>query len=153
MRRFGCCWFIVLCTTHCLWGSVLVFVLVCIALCFCNHLDERESWLLCFNCLSYVLLLLMFCGCASRCCELVCSVWLWYFLIILTYLFYLCSNLMCASCALTGLCEFTDIPKPSLLAYEILQSGSIIAFDKHRDLARLWSLHDSNESACMCRVL
>ena len=51
---------------------------------FCNHLDERErerereraraSCLLCFGCLSYVMLLLMLCGYSSRCCGLVCSV-------------------------------------------------------------------------------
>ena len=43
----------------------------------------RESWLLCFYCL--VLLLWVFCGSSSQCPGLVCSVWLWYFLIILTF--------------------------------------------------------------------
>ena len=42
---------------------------------------EREGWLLCFTCLSHVLLLFMLCGSSSRCLGLVCGVWLWYFLI------------------------------------------------------------------------
>ena len=45
----------------------------------------RESWLLCFNCLLDVLWLLVFCGSSSRCFGLICSVWMWYFLIILTF--------------------------------------------------------------------
>ena len=45
----------------------------------------RESWLLYFNCLSDVLWLLVLCGSSSRCRGWVCSVWLWYFLIILIY--------------------------------------------------------------------
>ena len=45
----------------------------------------RESWLLCFYCPTDVLLLKMFCGYSSRCYGLICSVWLWYFLVILTY--------------------------------------------------------------------
>ena len=47
---------------------------------------ERESWLLCFVCLSGVSRLL--CGSFSRCNGFVCSLWLWYFLIILTYYFF-----------------------------------------------------------------
>ena len=35
-----------------------------------------------------VLWLFVFCGSYSWCCGLVCSVWLWYFLIILTYFFF-----------------------------------------------------------------
>ena len=35
---------------------------------------KRESWLLCFQCLSGVLLLLMLCGSSSRCRGLVCSI-------------------------------------------------------------------------------
>ena len=45
----------------------------------------RESWLLCFKCLPDVLWLLVFCGSYSRCLGLVCSVWSWCFLIMLTY--------------------------------------------------------------------
>ena len=33
---------------------------------------------------------------------------------------------MCASCALTGQCECTDTSQPSLLAYEMLQSGQLL---------------------------
>ena len=45
------------------------------------------SWLLDFKCHLDVLWQLELCGSSSRCRGLVCSVWLWYFLIILTYLF------------------------------------------------------------------
>ena len=45
----------------------------------------RESWLFCLVCLTSVSWLL--CGSSSRCHRLVCSLWLWYFLIILTYYF------------------------------------------------------------------
>ena len=45
----------------------------------------RESWLLCLICLPGVLWWLS--GSISRCHGVVCSLWLWYFLIILTYYF------------------------------------------------------------------
>ena len=45
----------------------------------------RESGLLYFVCLPCVSWLL--CGSSSRCHRFVCSLWLWYFLIILTYFF------------------------------------------------------------------
>ena len=45
----------------------------------------RENWLLCLVCLPGVPWLL--CCSSSRCHGLVCSLWLWYFLIILTYYF------------------------------------------------------------------
>ena len=65
---FCSCWLIVLCTSHCLYGF-------CFGLCFGMHYfvsfivsqsswRERESWLLCFNFLSFVFLLLMLC-CSS----------------------------------------------------------------------------------------
>ena len=44
-----------------------------------------ESWLLYFNCLDAVLWLLVFCGSSSWSHGLVCSVWLWYYLVILTF--------------------------------------------------------------------
>ena len=45
----------------------------------------RESWLLCLICLHGVSWWLS--GSSSRCHGFVCSLWLWYFLIILTYYF------------------------------------------------------------------
>ena len=48
----------------------------------------RESWLLSYFCLTDVFLLLMFCGSSSRCHGLVCCMWMWYFLTILTYFLY-----------------------------------------------------------------
>ena len=66
-------------------------------------------------------------------------------------LFYLCFNFNVCELRPDGTVRVTDTSEPSLLAYEILQSGSIIAFNKPRDLARSCSLRDSDESACMCR--
>ena len=43
--------------------------------------------LLYFVCLPGVLRLVLFCGSSSQCCGLVCSVQLWYFLIMLAFLF------------------------------------------------------------------
>ena len=48
----------------------------------------RESWLLCLICLPGVWWWLS--GSSSRCHGVVCSLWLWYFLIILTYYFSWC---------------------------------------------------------------
>ena len=45
----------------------------------------RESWLLCFICFPVVSWWLR--GSSSRCHGVVCGLWLWYFLIILTYFF------------------------------------------------------------------
>ena len=47
----------------------------------------RESWLLCLICLPGVSWWLS--GSSSRCHGVVCSLWLWYFLIILTYYFWI----------------------------------------------------------------
>ena len=46
----------------------------------------RESWLLCLICLPGVPWWMS--GSSSRCHRVVCGLWLWYFLIILTYYFY-----------------------------------------------------------------
>ena len=45
-------------------------------------LTRTRELVACFNCISVVLWLSMFCGSSSRFPSLVCSVWLWYFLII-----------------------------------------------------------------------
>ena len=77
-----------------LWYSVNDSVnVLCFAVCFyfVSILDLQafrwgsESWLICFVCLPGVLWLL--CGSSSRYHGFVCSLWLWYFLIILTYNF------------------------------------------------------------------
>ena len=49
-------------------------------------MGKRESWLLCLDCLPGVSWLLW--DSSSRCHGFVCSLWLWYFLINLTYYFY-----------------------------------------------------------------
>ena len=49
-------------------------------------MGKRESWKLCLVCLPGVSCL--FCGHSSQCHGFVCSLWLWYFPIILTYYFW-----------------------------------------------------------------
>ena len=49
-------------------------------------MEKRESWMLCLVCLPGVSCLL--CGYSSQCHGFVCSLWLWYFPIILTYYFW-----------------------------------------------------------------
>ena len=73
-----------------LWESVIV---LCFVECYFMPLLVlqlswwgRESWLLCLVCLSGVLWLL--CGFSSWCHGFVCTLWLWYFLIILAYYFF-----------------------------------------------------------------
>ena len=71
------------------WDSVIVLCLVVHYFMsipvFQSSCWGRESWLLCFVCLTGVSWLL--CGSSSRCHGFVCSLWLWYFLIILNYYF------------------------------------------------------------------
>ena len=70
------------------WGFCVCLCLLCITLSILvlsSSERGRESWLLCFHCLSDVLFLEMFCGSSSRCCGFVCSLLLCYFLILLIY--------------------------------------------------------------------
>ena len=53
----------------------------------------RESWLLCFVCLPGVSWLL--CSSSSPCHGFVCSLWLWYFLIILAYYYLYYFTIIC----------------------------------------------------------
>ena len=72
-----------------------IHVHVCLSVCLCMNIHVpacicvswwgRESWFLCLICLPGVLWWLS--GSSSRCNGVVCSLWLWYFLIILTYYF------------------------------------------------------------------
>ena len=63
--------------------SLFLYALLCVLSSFAIILTrESDGWLPCFNCLSGVVLLFLLCGPSSRCCGLVCSVWMWYFLII-----------------------------------------------------------------------
>ena len=73
-----------------LWDSVIV---LCFAVRYFVSIQVlqssrwgRESWLLCFICLPGVSWLL--CRSSLRCHGFVCSLWLWYFLIILTHNFW-----------------------------------------------------------------
>ena len=55
----------------------------------CNNLDgEDKVGCFSFNCIPCVLLVLVFCGFSSLCRRLLCSVLLWYSLIILFYVFF-----------------------------------------------------------------
>ena len=86
---FSCCWFIV-------FVYLPLFVGVLCWLCFGMHYfmsflvlqpswRGRGSWLLCSYCLLDVLLLVMSCSSSARCHGLACSLFLWYFLVVLTY--------------------------------------------------------------------
>ena len=70
-----------------LWDSVIVLCIVVRYFVSILVLQSsrwgRKSWLLCFVCLPGVSWLLY--GYSSRCYGFVCRLWLWYFLIILTY--------------------------------------------------------------------
>ena len=72
-----------------LWESVIV---ICFVVCYFMSILVlqsswwgRESWLICIKCLPGVSWWLS--GSSSRCHGVVCSLWLWYILIILTYYF------------------------------------------------------------------
>ena len=93
-RWFCCCLFIVYCCSHCLWGfPIRGLVLLCIF--FVSFLDlqssrwGRESWLLSLCSIFNVMFLVSFFASSSRFLGLVYSVWLWHFLVILTYFGYL----------------------------------------------------------------
>ena len=71
----------------------------------------RESWLLCLICLPGVLWWLS--GSSSRCYRVVCSLWLWYFLIILIY-YFLWPRCLISS---TGMFSFMFEPSSSCHLY------------------------------------
>ena len=86
---FVCFWSVVYCCSHSLRGFVFEPPWVIKSLLKLMRLQSscwgRGSWLLYFICLPDVLLLLVFCVFSKRCHGLVCIVWLWYFLAILSY--------------------------------------------------------------------
>ena len=87
MRWFRCCWFHeppIVCGGS-VFGLCFVIYHLMSFLVLQSPWRWRESWLLYFNYLPDVLWLLVCYGSSSPCRGLVCSVWLWYFLIILTY--------------------------------------------------------------------
>ena len=85
---FCCCWLFLLLFP--LWESVIVLYFVVRYFMSILVLQSswwgRESWLLCLICHPGVSWWLS--GSSSRCHGVVCSLWLWYFLIILTYYLY-----------------------------------------------------------------
>ena len=95
------CWFIVYCCPR---GSVFGTWFVIQYKVSCLDVQSswwgREIWLLYFNCVPDILWLYVLRGFSSRCRVLVCSVWLWYFLIIRTYIF---ESLLIATPRLRGL--------------------------------------------------
>ena len=89
LRRWFCCyWLFVYCFSHC--GSLCCSMFCCTFFMSILVLQSswwgKESWLLCLICLPGVSWWLS--GSSSRCQGVVCSLWLWYFLIILTYYFW-----------------------------------------------------------------
>ena len=77
------------CYSHCgsLWlFYVLLYVTLCPFWCCSRRGEEGGGWLLCLICLPCVSGWLG--GSSSRCRGVVCVLWLWYFLIILTYYFW-----------------------------------------------------------------
>ena len=97
-NQFWCCWFIVYsCCSHCLWGVCVwslfcyaVISVICISLAFIL-LRKRELVQLYYGWLLDVMWLLVFCVSSSCCSGLICSVWLWHFMVILTFLY----NIQC----------------------------------------------------------
>ena len=73
-----------------LWDSVIVVHWFMSILVLQSFWWGRESWLFCLVCLPGVSWLL--CGSSLQCHGLVCSLWLWYFLIILTIFHNVCYN-------------------------------------------------------------
>ena len=74
-------WFLFRCPDLCVYAAWLPSEFVVLQ---SSWWGKRESWLLYLNCLPGVLWLLVLCDPFSRRLGLVCSVWLWYILIILT---------------------------------------------------------------------
>ena len=70
------------------WGFVVRYIMSILVL--QSSWWRRESWLLCLICLPGVSWWLS--GSSSRCHGVVCGLWLWYFLIILTYYFFTSKN-------------------------------------------------------------
>ena len=92
----GCCRskavvLLLLLLIHCwlllpLWDSVIVLCFVCELLCVAIISMGKRELVVCFVCLIGVSWLL--CGSSSRYHGFVCSLWLWYILIIITYYFW-----------------------------------------------------------------
>ena len=107
-----------------LWESVIV---LCFVVCyFMSSLVlqsswwGRESWLLCLICLPGVSWWLS--GSSWRCHGVVCGLWLWYFLIILTYYFCCISNI--------------DHFMPQHTAFELSTACLSVLLESHPGLTR-----------------
>ena len=74
----------------------------------------RESWLLCLICLPGVSWWLS--SSSSRCHGVVCGLWLWYFLIILTYYFVVLTLFVLVASA-EGRCNYSILSKPLSVVY------------------------------------
>ena len=90
LSRWFCCFLAFCLLLLPLWESVIVLCFVVRNFMSILVLQSswwgRERWLLCLVCLPDVSWWL--CGSSSRCYGFVCGLWLWYFLIILTYYFW-----------------------------------------------------------------
>ena len=108
-RWFCCCLFIVYCCSHCFWRFSLRFVLQYFVtfLVVQSFLWGRESWLLYFCCVLNVMSLLSFFGSSSQYNGLVCRMWLWHFLVLLTWFWYL-SHMWAAKAQTSLSCSHTQ---------------------------------------------
>ena len=101
----------------------------------------RESWLLCFICLPGVSWWLS--GSSSRFHGVVCGLWLWYFLVILTYYFcgVLTSWLSCMWCFIV-FCDFPVWCPGSGVVHDCIDCWSLPSF-------LLWASRDRKAPSCV----
>ena len=102
-RWFCCCWHFVYCYSHCgsLYCSVFCYALRYVHSSIAIILMGKRELVALLNLSSWCLMMVEWLfGSSSRCHGVVCGYWLWYFLIILTYYFWI-------SC--DSLHAFTDI--------------------------------------------
>ena len=149
---FFCYWFIVWCTAvrskavalfllTCLLGvsncSMFCCTLLYVHSSFASSWWGRESWLLCLVCLPGVSCLL--CGSSSRGNVFVCSLWLWYFLIIIF------TNFFCFHCV----CFFVVWSLFCNVVLSVISSFVIISLRKRAMVALRWLCFCCCVSVCV----
>ena len=121
---FCCRWLFLLLP---LWESVTVLCFVVPYFMFILILQSswwgRESWLLCLISLHGVSWWLS--GSSSRCHGVVCGLWLWYFLIILTYYFWNnCNKKIMQNRLLLCFLRWVDLPQSLFITWRYASTGS-----------------------------
>ena len=130
-------------SVYCLWGF-WIWSLFCNALYSFLILQSswrgRGCWSLWFNCFLDTLWLLVSCGSFSRCQGLVCSVWLWYFLITLAYYFFSSVSIWNLSliCPVVSekFFENVDVRTPDSLTNYLLAHPWVLGSDELKDRAQ-----------------